>query len=125
MMDGSATLISWSLIVDVETPSPHGKEDVSRPAQFVIKNNLGTHVLAPPFDSRVGVACKQMSMMVMERHDSFPSVHESRTVYHAWPRLLRARRSTTAATLRGSTAPGYMLCFCIFCVPVVGKVSTT
>jgi hypothetical protein len=74
MMDGPAALISWSLIVNVKTPGPHGEEDVSRPAQFFIEENLGTHVLAPPIDSRVDVACKQMSMMEIKRHDSFPSI---------------------------------------------------
>jgi hypothetical protein len=76
MMDGSAALISWWLIVDVETPSPHSEEDVSGATQFSIENDLGADMLAPPFDSRVYVACKQMSMMEIERHGLFPSVHE-------------------------------------------------
>src|SRR3977135_1564153 len=70
MVDSPTTPVFGTLIVDVETPSPHGEEDISRASQFTVEKNLCTHMLAPPCDGHLDVARKQMSMMEIERHGS-------------------------------------------------------
>jgi hypothetical protein len=72
MVDNAATSLFGNLIVDVETTSPYGEENVSRASQFIVEENLCTHMLAPPCDGRLDIACKQMSMMEIERHGSLP-----------------------------------------------------
>jgi hypothetical protein len=68
MVYGPSSLISGRLIVDVEAPGPNRQEDVSRARQFLVEENLGAHMPTPPFERRLDIARKQMSMMEIERH---------------------------------------------------------
>jgi hypothetical protein len=66
MMDGAAAGISRRLIVNVESPGPHGEKDVPRAGQFIIEEHLGTDMPTPPRDGGVDVGCKQVRVMEIE-----------------------------------------------------------
>lgn len=76
MMDGAPALIFRRLVVKVKAATPHREKNIPGACQFIIEENLGVHVPAPPLNARVNVGRKDVSMMEIERHSlrSFSSV---------------------------------------------------
>src|SRR5262249_16987602 len=70
VVDGPAASIPGSLVVDVETPGPDGEKHAPRASQFVVEEQLGAHMPAPPFDRRIDIARKQMNVVEIQRHGS-------------------------------------------------------